>query len=318
MIVESTNSDGCIKPRSTSVQVIITATSRKCCGLANSIVQLVTSRGGRICEIQMYDHEGKALSAMLLRVRLNTPCISVRQMALQLHEIGQREHITIRSWTRDSNNGPPRLAICVTHRPEPAAALLEAMRSQRVNALPVVMIGNRPTCQDLAEKSRVDWHMIGDEQGIPDDERMVALFDEYQVDYVVLARYMRVLPASTCWSYAGGRIVNLHHGLLPSFPGLRPYHDAHSSRMLTFGATCHYVVPELDAGNQIINQRTYTVPPGTSLRHAIRIGEAENEPECLVEGVRRVADREVELHFHRVVQRDVATGQLEPEEDRVA
>src|SRR5690349_24048082 len=39
--------------------------------------------------------------------------------------------------------------------------------------------------------------------------------DQYNVDYVILARYMRILPPASCWKYAGGRIINLHHGLLP-------------------------------------------------------------------------------------------------------
>jgi formyltetrahydrofolate deformylase len=46
---------------------------------------------------------------------------------------------------------------------------------------------------------------------------------------------MRILPPSTCWRFAGGRIINLHHGLLPSFPGFRPYEDAFSHHMLTYG-----------------------------------------------------------------------------------
>ncbi len=71
--------------------------------------------------------------------------------------------------------------------------------------------------------------------------------------------------------------------------------------MLTYGATCHFIVPELDAGNQIINQTTFTVAPGTSRDEIIRRGEQQNEPACLVEGVRRVVDREVALHFNRVV-----------------
>jgi formyltetrahydrofolate deformylase len=132
---------------------------------------------------------------------------------------------------------------------------------------------------------------------------MIEILDEYDVDYIVLARYMRVLPAASCWKYAGGRIINLHHGLLPSFPGIRPYHEAYASRMLTYGATCHFIVPDLDAGNQIIYQSTYTVPPGIKLDDIIRVGQEDNEPRCLVEGVRRVVDREVQLHFHRVVAR---------------
>tara|TARA_Y100001960_G_C14254482_1_gene624515 strand:- start:380 stop:604 length:225 start_codon:yes stop_codon:yes gene_type:complete len=71
--------------------------------------------------------------------------------------------------------------------------------------------------------------------------------------------------------------------------------------MLTYGATCHYIVPELDAGNQIIYQSTYTIPPGTPLQEVIERGQADNEPQCLVEGIRRVVAREVQLHFHRVI-----------------
>src|ERR671923_1120969 len=135
----------------------------------------------------------------------------------------------------------------------------------------------------------------------PDNRGLVELLDRHEVDYVVLARYMRIVPASVCWKFAGGRIINLHHGLLPAFPGASPYRDAFSHRMLTYGATVHFIVPELDAGDQIIHQDTFTVPPGTRLPQIVRIGESDHEPTCLVEGLRRVLDREVELHFHKVV-----------------
>src|SRR5262249_26931363 len=66
-------------------------------------------------------------------------------------------------------------------------------------------------------------------------------------------------------------------------------------------ATVHFIVPELDAGEQIIHQDTFTVPPGTPLAEIIHRGEREHEPRCLVEGLRRVVEREVELHYHKVV-----------------
>jgi formyltetrahydrofolate deformylase len=112
---------------------------------------------------------------------------------------------------------------------------------------------------------------------------------------------MRMIPPTTCWKFAGGRIINLHHGLLPAFPGAQPYQDAFARRMLTYGATVHFIVPELDAGGQIIHQDTFTVSPGTPLAEIVRSGEREHEPRCLVEGLRRILDREVELHFNRVV-----------------
>ena len=175
------------------------------------------------------------------------------------------------------------------------------MRDNRLRAVPAVMIGNRNSCRGVAEQFEVEWRNVGDDQGNPDNGRMVELFDEFDVDYIVLARYMRILPARTCWQFAG-RIINLHHGLLPPFPGFRPYEDAYQHRMLTYGATVHFIVPELDAGNQIIHQSTFTVPPGTKIEEIKRQGESDHEPVCLVEGVRRVIDREVALHFHRVVR----------------
>ena len=115
---------------------------------------------------------------------------------------------------------------------------------------------------EVAEQFNVPWEMIGDKEGRVDDDEMIAICDKYDIDYVVLARYMRILPAASCWKYAGGRIINLHHGLLPAFPGAQPYRDAYCRRMLTYGATVHFIVPELDAGDQIIHQDTFTVPPG--------------------------------------------------------
>jgi formyltetrahydrofolate deformylase len=261
----------------------------------------VTGRGANIAEIQMYDHDERSLFAMLLRIEL--PADEWGDLQPQLTQIGRLKGLSIRVWSPDERRDRPRLAICATYRPEPALALLRAVRDGQVRAEAAVMLGNRPNCRSLAEQFGVDWQTIGDAEGVADDERLIELCDQYQVDYLILARYMRVLPATSCWKYAGGRIINLHHGLLPSFPGVRPYHEAFASRMLTYGATCHFIVPELDASNQIIYQSTFAAIHGMKLDEIIRRGQEDNEPHCLVEGVRRVVDREVQLHFHRVVAR---------------
>ncbi len=282
------------------MQIVITAVGPDHTGLADPIIHHVTGLGANIAEIQMYDHDEEALFAMLLRIQLETDSLIALREALV--RIGESSGLSVRVWSPQERADCPRLAICVTFRPETAMAILGGMRDKTINAEPAVLIGNRNSLRRIADQFDVPWHGIGDEQGRPDEQQMIELFDQYQVDYVVLARYMRVLPAATCWKYAGGRIINLHHGLLPSFPGLRPYHDAFAGRMLTYGATCHFIVPELDAGNQIIHQQTFTVAPGTKLDQIIRRGQRENEPQCLVEGVRRVVDQEVQLHFHRVIR----------------
>lgn len=281
------------------MEVVITAVGPDNVGLADPIIHYVTELGASIAEIQMYDHDEEAIFAMLCRMKIAN--LSMTDLRQAMADIGRDTRLSVRVWSPDERAQKPRLAICTTYRPDPALALLRAIRDGQIPAEAAVMLGNRKACRGIAEQFGIDWHMIGDEQGQVDEEKLVRTLDDYQIDYVALARYMRILPASTCWKFAGGRIINLHHGLLPGFPGMRPYHDAYDNRMLTFGATCHFIVPELDAGNQIIQQSTFNVPPGTPLEEVIRIGHQDNEPRCLVEGVRRVVRREVMLHFHRVI-----------------
>jgi formyltetrahydrofolate deformylase len=289
------------------MQVVITAVGPDHRGLADPIVHYVTAHGANIAEIQMYDHDEERLFAMLLRMEFDADHYAELEAAMA--EIGRTTELSIRVWSPDLRAARPRVAICTTLRAETPSALLRAMRDGQIRAEPAIVIGNRPNCRYVAEQFGVDFHSIGDDKGNPNEDRMIELCDEYKVDYIVLARYMRVLPPSACWKYAGGRIINLHHGLLPSFPGIRPYHDAYRSRMLVFGATCHFIVPDLDAGNQTIYQSTFQIPPGLALADVIRIGQEDNEPRCLVEGVRRVVDREVKLHFHRVVVRGRRQGE---------
>ncbi len=290
-----------LSPLNPCMQVTITAVGPDNRGLADPIIHYLTGRGANIAEIQMYDHDEACLFAMLCRVELAAEQYEPLKPAMT--EIGREKGLSIRVWSPEAQRGKPRVAICATYRPEPAVALLQAIRGGQVPAEAAVMIGNRPNCENVAGEFGVPWHNIGDEKGRPDDARLVDLCDQYEVDYIVLARYMRILSPAACWQYAGGRIVNLHHGLLPSFPGIHPYHEAYAARMLTYGATCHFIVPDLDAGNQIIYQSTFTVPPGMKIDEIVRRGQEQNEPHCLVEGVRRVVAGEVQLHFHRVVAR---------------
>jgi formyltetrahydrofolate deformylase len=283
------------------MEIVITAVGPDNVGLADPIIHDVTTHGANIAEIQMYDHDEAAVFAMLCRVSM--PADQLEQLRIRMREIANLKKLEIRVWSPDERPTTPNIAICTTFLEHTPRAILQAIRDGVISACPAVMIGNRRKCEALAKEFSVPFEYIGREDGSGDDDAMVKIIDQYQVDYVVLARYMRVLPPDTCWKFAGGRIINLHHGLLPSFRGLRPYHDAFAARMLTFGATCHFIVPELDAGNQTINQTTFSVPPGAKLEDIIAIGQTRNEPACLVEGVRRVCAREVQLHFHRVIVR---------------
>ena len=293
------------------MEVILTAVGPDNRGLADPIVHYVAGAGGNVHEIQMYDRDDEHLFAMLMRVEWPHEEESVATLRERMHQIGELKGLRIRTWSRDERDaagGQPRLAICCTYRRETPRAVLEGCREGTIEAKPALLLSNRGACRELAEEFELPFVNVGDQSGKPDNERLVDCLDEHDVDYVVLARYMQIIPPRLCWEYAGGRILNLHHGLLPPFPGFRPYHDAHAHHMLTYGATCHFIIPELDEGNQIINQRAFSVRPGTPLDEIIREGEQDNEPRCLAEGVRRVVDREVELHFHRIACIDSPRG----------
>lgn len=290
------------------MEVVITALGPDHTGLADPIIHHLTGRGARIAEIQMYDHDEQSLFAMLCRIEFDDPTpaspgVSLAKLKNEMRQIGDHTDLSIRVWSPDVPQGRPRLAIACTYVEDTPRAVLQAVANGVIAADVPVIISNRKKLEPLAAEFDAEFRMIGDGQGGADNAALVATLDEFGIDYLILARYMRVLPAEVCWQFAGGRIINLHHGLLPGFPGFRPYHDANNARMLTFGATCHFIIPELDAGNQTINQRTFSVAPGTPIEKIIAEGERDNEPKCLVEGVRRVVDQEVCLHFHRVVPR---------------
>lgn len=288
------------------MEVIITALGPDHTGLADPIIHHVTGRGARIAEIQMYDYDERSLFAMLCRTVFDdggsaSPEVALPQLREEMRQIGEHTGLSIRVWSPDAAATRPRLAVACTYVEHTPRAVLQAVADGVINADVPVILSNRKKLGSLADEFGTEFRMIGDGEGGADNEAMVRTLDELNIDYLILARYMRVLPPEVCWQFAGGRIINLHHGLLPGFPGFRPYHDANNARMLTFGATCHFIIPELDAGNQTINQRTFSVAPGTPIEAIIAEGERDNEPKCLVEGVRRVVDQEVQLHFHRVI-----------------
>src|SRR5437764_3567304 len=158
-----------------AMQVILTAVGPDNRGLADPIVHYATSAGANIAEIQMYDHDAEQVFAMLVRMDWPTDRHAVADLRRAMNVIGFEKGLSIRTWSRAEHARPPRLALCVTHRPESALAVLGAVRDGKLRAAPVVLIGNQPTCRAVADEFGLDWHMIGDAQGNPANERLVEL-----------------------------------------------------------------------------------------------------------------------------------------------
>src|SRR3990172_6578942 len=155
-----------------AMQVTITAVGPDNRGLADPIVHYVATGGANIHEIQMYDHDSERLFAMLLRMEWPDDGESLAVLRERMQEIGRNKGLSVRTWSRDEHRRPPRLALCTTYRREPALAILGAIAAGQLTATPAVMLGNRDSCRSVAEKFGVEWQMIGDAAGNPDNEKL--------------------------------------------------------------------------------------------------------------------------------------------------
>src|SRR5699024_11256337 len=123
----------------------------------------------------------------------------------------------------------------------------------------VAVRSNHPDLEVLAESYGVDLHHLPITPTTKKEQetRLLELVDRYDVDLVVLARYMQILSEELC-AKMSGRIINIHHSFLPSFKGARPYHQAHTRGVKLIGATAHYGTADLDEG-PIIEQEVAPV-----------------------------------------------------------
>jgi formyltetrahydrofolate deformylase len=132
-------------------------------------------------------------------------------------------------------------------------------------------------------------------------EAEAALLDivrEERVELVVLARYMQILSDSLCRQLQG-RAINIHHSMLPSFKGARPYHQAHARGVKFIGATAHYVTADLDEG-PIIEQEMLRVNHSSSPEQLAARGR-EAETRALAHAVRWHTENRVIIHGNRTV-----------------
>ena len=201
---------------------------------------------------------------------------------------------------RVSRDAVRRIVVCATREPH---CLGELLLLASCGDLPVrieAVVSNHDCLRGLVERFDVPFHHVPHD-GISREDHETELFAEirrYAPEYVVLARYMRVLSAGAIGHYAD-RIVNIHHSFLPAFAGASPYKQAHERGVKLIGATAHFVTAELDAGPIIAQD----VVPVSHADTAQRMAQAGRDVEKLVlaRAVRLVAEERVFLHGRRTV-----------------
>ena len=108
-----------------------------------------------------------------------------------------------------------------------------------------------------------------------DEDEIIALFNAYEVDMIVMAGWMRIVSKKFCDEFAG-RIINLHPSLLPKYKGLHAVEQALKAGETETGCTVHFVNEYLDSG-AIIKQQTVPILPGDNVESLTRaIQQAEH------------------------------------------
>ncbi len=188
-----------------------------------------------------------------------------------------------------------RMAIMVTREAACSEALLAAFKKgQLKQAEPVVVIGNRPDLKRLAEKHKLPFVHIPWNDRQRAEKKALRILEQHEVDFVVLARFMKILSPDFVWRYKN-KIINIHPSLLPSFPGPQAYRQAYEHGVKIIGVTAHFVSMHLDEG-PVIAQESFNVKPGWTLKQIVAEGR-KREAKMLLKAVKIYLTKRLDVHW---------------------
>jgi formyltetrahydrofolate deformylase len=175
-------------------------------------------------------------------------------------------------WQLHFSDTVRRIAIFVTKQDHCLYDLVLRQRSQEFLATISLVIGNHPDLEAVAHSFGINYHYlpITAETKLAQEAQQLALLQQYQIDLVILAKYMQVLSPSFLASFS--QVINIHHSFLPAFAGANPYHRAYQRGVKIIGATAHYVTEDLDEG-PIIEQDVIRVSHRDAVADLIRKGK---------------------------------------------
>ena len=142
-----------------------------------------------------------------------------------------------------------KIVILVTKESHALGDILIRHESGELDADIEAVIANHDTLEDLVQRFNIPFFKVSAE-GLSREEheaKIMELIDAQNFDYIVLAKYMRILTPTFVKAYAK-KIINIHHSFLPAFIGANPYKQAYERGVKIIGATAHYVTDDLDEG----------------------------------------------------------------------
>lgn len=194
-----------------------------------------------------------------------------------------------------------RMAVLVTKEAHCLGDILINAYSGALNADIVAVAGNYDTLSDLSSKFDVPFYLVSHE-GISreeQEERMCKVIDDCNADYVVLAKYMRILSPQMVAHFPLGKLINIHHSFLPAFIGAKPYQQAFDRGVKIIGATAHFVTDNLDEG-PIIVQDVIKVNHRYTAQTMAKAGR-DVERLVLMRALNKILDDKVFIHGNKTV-----------------
>ena len=234
----------------------------------------------------------KGLFGMYLEVSF-TSKINFKKLDSELQKLGKKIRMEVS--THSETNSEKNIAIFVTKEDHCLKEILSARRT--VKGKISVIVGTEKALAPLAKKAKIPFVIVNDRNQEKAEEKLLKLCKKFEVDVIVLARYMRILTPNFVWRYPD-RIINIHPSLLPAFPGSLAYAQAFERGTKIVGVTSHYVTENLDQG-PIIFQDSFKVTPEDTLESIKKNGQ-KLEATTLLKAVKMHLDNKLEVRWRKV------------------
>ncbi|QDC48069.1 formyltetrahydrofolate deformylase [Candidatus Methylopumilus universalis] len=227
-----------------SATLLITCPDTK--GIVAAIADFLYQHNANILHADQHQDAENSLFLMRVEWDLKDFSLDEASFAEAFQDIAKTYKMT---WELKLSKDKLRMAIMVSQYDHCLADLLHRYKNNELQCEIPLIISNHLDAQKLAEFYGIPFFHIPVEKDKKKEAEaeQFALFDKFQVDFIVLARYMQILSEDFVKRYPQ-RVINIHHSFLPAFIGARPYHRAFERGVKLIGATSHYVTEVLDEG----------------------------------------------------------------------
>jgi formyltetrahydrofolate deformylase len=275
----------------TVIEVTVVGKDRK--GVVADITNFIFRNGGNIEQINQNVVRG--LFGMQLEASFQKN-IDRKDLDQGLRYLSKKLQMEIKVHYQEANR-IKNVAILVSKEDHCLMAILDSKRKNEFGANIEVIIGTDNTLQSIAANAEIPFYTVSNTDQFEAETSILQLIEKYNIDVIVLARYMRVLTPNFVWRYPN-RIINIHPSLLPAFPGAYAYIQAYERGAKIVGCTAHFVTEDLDQG-PIICQESFKISESDTLEIIKGKGRAL-EGRTLLEAIKLYLEGRLEVYWRRV------------------